>query len=141
MMNRKGISPIIAAVLLMAVTLSIAALFSGWGPDLINTVTGETTNQTEETIDCNRASVEIMSAKYYSANASTTVVTRNNGDGALNDLRASAWNGDIPMNETTFSLEQGNFTAVNITTTQEPTEVQVLSGRCGSVTDISEDIS
>lgn len=137
----KGISPLIASVLLLAVTLSIASIFSGWGPQIINDITERTENQTTRTIDCNEADVNIESAKYFQNDGETTVVVRNNGVPDLDDLTVSTWQGSLPMNETTTSLGRGNFTSVNVTTNDEPDRVEVYSRRCSSVTADSEDIN
>ncbi|MFB6292515.1 MAG: archaellin/type IV pilin N-terminal domain-containing protein [Candidatus Nanohaloarchaea archaeon] len=140
-MGRKGITPLIAAVLLLAVTVSAAALFSSWGPSIVKTVTSATSNQTERAVDCNAASIDIMSAKYYSSGGQTAIVIRNTGQAELNNLRASAWANEIPINETTTSLARGNLTTVNVTTNKKPDLVQVFSKKCGSVTDKKKDIN
>lgn len=136
----KGVSPLIASVLLLAVTLSVASIFSGWGPSLANFVTEETRNHTEQTIDCNRADVKIVSAKYYSSDSETSIVLRNKGNSDLDDLQASAWHDDLPMNDTVISLVSGNFTTVNITTHSKPHTVKAFSRDCTSVTDKHENI-
>ncbi len=139
-MVRKGISPLISAVLLLAVTLSMAALFSGWGPSLVNTVTDSTENQTERTINCNEAGIEIIAAKYYPA-GQTSIVVRNTGRSELDNLEVSAWKGDLPMNNSLLSaLAQGNFTTSNVTTSSKPDDVRAFSRDCTSVQDTHEEI-
>lgn len=137
-MQRKGISPIVSSVLLLAVALTVVSIFSGWAPNIIRTATDETTNQTEQTINCNRAGVEVLESRYFSEN--TSVVARNTGRSDLEQLEASAWQDDLPMNKTTFSLESGNFTTVNVSTSSKPDYVEVVSKDCSSVTDRLENI-
>lgn len=137
---RKGISPLIASVLLLAVTLSVASIFSGWGPQLIRDVTQRTGNQTTQTMNCNQAGVSIESAKYY-AGENTTVVVRNTGNSELQNLQVSAWRNNLPMNKTSLSLGSGNFTSVNVSTTSEPSHVEAYSRDCSSVTASYDQIS
>jgi len=47
-MKRKGISPIIASVLLVAVSLAVAGIFSGWAPEIVQTFTDSTEDQAEK---------------------------------------------------------------------------------------------
>lgn len=138
-MARKGISALISTVLIMAVTVSLAGLFSSWAPGLINNVTNDVDNQTDERLTCNEGSVDIVSAKYYSGE-NTTAVIRNTGTIDLKKLRISAWDNDLPMNSTTISVSPGNFTSENISTDSKPTSVRAFSKRCGDITSIFEDI-
>lgn len=142
-MNRKGISPIIASVLLLAVTLSVASIFSGWGPNLVRSVTDSTENQTENTINCNQAGVGITSAKYYSSASppETAVVVRNRGNSDLDNLQIAAWKNELPMNDTVISLGSGNFTTTNVSTSSKPDRIEAYSQTCSSVTDTYETIS
>ena len=77
----KGISPLIAAVLLIAITVAIATLVSGW----ISTVTRGTQisaeNKTTEAVDCASASIVIDDVYVSGTGATRTVnaVVRNSG--------------------------------------------------------------
>lgn len=59
--KRKGISPLIAAVLLIAFTMAVASLFAQWAPQLINSAQDDASEQREEVQRCSGAIVEIMS--------------------------------------------------------------------------------
>lgn len=142
-MSRKGISPVISSVLVLAVALAVAGVFSSWGPQIADTVTDSTTNTTDKTTFCNKADLEITEAKYYSSSNEVSIVVRNKGTEQLNRSYVSAWNSNgLPMNESAeFVLSRGNYTTQNVTATSEPAEVKVFSKRCGSVTETFEDIS
>lgn len=56
----KGISPLISAVLLIAFTMAIAALFGQFAPSVFNEPTNEAENQTEQLTRCNDVTVEIV---------------------------------------------------------------------------------
>ena len=83
----KGISPLIASVLLIAITVAIATLVSGW----ISTVTRSTQvaaeNKTTEAVECTAAAIVIEDVYVQDAgaiNAIVNVVVRNSGQS--NDL-------------------------------------------------------
>lgn len=135
----KGISSIISAVLLLAVTLTVISLFAGWAPDLVNSVTQSTANQTHEQVNCNSAAVEVISAQYYSS-GNTTVVARNTGTVELPNLRLEAWENDLPVNSTVSSVEQGEYAEENVTTAERPSQVRAISTACSNARDTLEDI-
>ncbi|PSG98501.1 MAG: hypothetical protein BRC29_00045 [Nanohaloarchaea archaeon SW_7_43_1] len=142
-MERKGISPIIASVLLLAVSLSVVGIFSGWAPELAQDVTESTTNSTFETIACNEASVEIRSA-YYDSNNNVTSSVRNNGDENLSSLSLVAFaDNQTILNKTTdVSIERGEIKQTTITGVDiEPAYIEALSTNCGSVTDREDNVN
>ena len=57
--TRKGISPLIAAVLLLAFTMAVASLFAQWAPDLMQQVMGDTDEDAAEVQECSRLIAEI----------------------------------------------------------------------------------
>lgn len=136
----KGISSIISVVLVLAVTITVIGLFSGWAPNLIQDIQDSTENTTNREINCNDADLEIEAAKYFSSGSNTTAVVRNNGNIDLNDVRVEAWENDLPMNSTNTNISQGGLVSVNITTTSKPTSIRANSKRC-TVNDRFEDIS
>jgi len=59
MSKSKGISPLIAAVLLIAFTMAVASLFAQWAPQLIQEAQGDTSNQSAEIQRCSGIIVEV----------------------------------------------------------------------------------
>jgi flagellin-like protein len=142
-MNRKGISPIIASVLLLAVSLAVVGIFSGWAPELAQDVTESTSNSTYETIACNEASVEIRSA-YWDGTDTTTVSLRNTGDEDLNNLTVIGFDqdGTIVGNQLNgVSIPSGALKEKDVDTTSKPDYMEVFSQACGSVTYRIDDIN
>ncbi|MFQ3275155.1 MAG: flagellin-like protein [Candidatus Nanohaloarchaea archaeon] len=140
-MNRKGVSPIIASVLLLAVSLAVVSIFSGWAPELAQDVTQETTDNTFETISCNEASVEIRSA--YFGDNDVTLSVRNTGTEDLNNLSLVAYaDNQTILNDTEASIPRGQLSEETIESVGvEPAYVEALSQQCGSVTYRTDDIS
>lgn len=51
-MKKKGISPLIATVLIIGFTVALAAIIMSWGVDFVNIIKGKTTTMTDEQIIC-----------------------------------------------------------------------------------------
>lgn len=51
-MKRKGISPLIAAVLLIAFTMAVASLFAQWAPSLFKNTQGDISDTAADIQDC-----------------------------------------------------------------------------------------
>ena len=114
-MNKKGISPILASVLLLAVTISVAGVFSGWAPNLAQTVTEQTGNQTEQRLACNQASAEFISANYDSGNSEIDVALRNDGGADFNELILVAFDSnDNLLAQSNISIEAGKVDNTSI---------------------------
>ncbi len=79
-MNNKGVSAMVAAVLLIAVTVSLAALVSGWLTTIVHTTQVTISNVTATTVNCMSASV-VIDDVYISAGApgSARAIVRNSG--------------------------------------------------------------
>ncbi|MFH1752192.1 MAG: archaellin/type IV pilin N-terminal domain-containing protein [archaeon] len=60
----KAVSPLIATVLLVAVSLSIAGILYSWGQRYVSEETGKITEQTGQQIECTYAGIEILDCNY-----------------------------------------------------------------------------
>lgn len=145
-MNRKGISPIIASVLLLAVSLAVVGIFSGWAPQLAQEITSQTSETATDTLNCNEASLEIRSAYYNGGSA--TVAIRNSGSQNLTDITLAAFDSSdtILGQNTSISIDAGNLSEETVTsqddgTDTEPSYIEAYSSECSSVTASTEDIT
>src|SRR3990170_3540411 len=82
----KGISPLLAAVLLIAVTVAIATLVSGWISTVTRTTQVATENKTTEAVDCAAASVVVDDVYVNDNGATSTVNAIVRNAGQTNDL-------------------------------------------------------
>lgn len=55
----KGISPLIAAVMLLAFAMAIGGLFSEWSGELVESSTTDTSDTQTEVLDCSARAIEI----------------------------------------------------------------------------------
>ncbi|MFB6147931.1 MAG: archaellin/type IV pilin N-terminal domain-containing protein [Candidatus Nanohaloarchaea archaeon] len=72
-MKSKGISPLIAAVLLIAFTMAIASLFARWAPRLMENMQQDSTNQSQQIRNCVGVDMEVIQSSFSSEVASITV--------------------------------------------------------------------
>lgn len=83
----KGISPLIASVLLIAFTVTIATLIMGWSSSLVRTTTTTVTNSTTQAVNCVGARVSIRDIFIQtggSAGSQTAnVIVENSGNTAV----------------------------------------------------------
>ena len=143
-MVRKGISPILASVLLLAVTLSVAGVFSGWAPDIAKKVTDQTTNNTEHQLNCNKASAELISATYNSSGNDVAITLRNNGREDLSNLILAAFDSNDGLMDQTVNVSADSGTLINdsiSSLSSKPASIQLYSETCGDVTDELEEIN
>ena len=76
--NKKGISPIIATVLIVVVSIILVSMLLSWGRNFIQ----QTTNDADTTIDtsCKGASITISSCDYNSSGEYIKFVLVNSGE-------------------------------------------------------------
>lgn len=77
----KGVSPLLASVLLVAGTVAIATLVIGWLSQTVKSTQATVTNRTAEGVDCNAASL-VVDDLYVSGTGVTTTaraIVRNSG--------------------------------------------------------------
>ena len=63
-MSRKGVSPLIAAVLIIAFTMAIAGVFSEWSLDLVDQSTGDAGDHQDDLLDCSGNNIEFLEVNH-----------------------------------------------------------------------------
>lgn len=134
-MRRKGISPIIASVLLIAVVISVTAIFSNWAPEMVESVTEGVEDQTSSQIECNEAGIELYSVNYN--NGEAEVVIRNTGGIELEDdviLAAFDSEDSLITQETGITVSSSELSNVTMTDiAEDPEYLQAYSQSCSDV--------
>jgi len=91
--DEKGISPLIAAVLLIAFTMAVASLFAEWAPGLVNDAQDDASDQRAEIQDCIDYNIEIRDPE-----PNNTVVQQTSGDEALGNISVTwRYEGEDPV--------------------------------------------
>ncbi len=75
----KGISPLLASVLLIAVTVAIATLVMGWISTITRTTQTTVSNRTVDAVNCASASIVIDDVYVATGSRNATVIVRNAG--------------------------------------------------------------
>lgn len=103
--GKKGISPLIASVLLIAIVVTVAGILLGWGGAFIKVLQQTSENKTFTTVDCSGANIDID--EVYLVNGTlgrARVVVKNTG--VVDDL--------IITQGVLFNRTFGNFSATNL---------------------------
>jgi len=131
----KGISPLIAGVLLIAFTLAIAAIVSGWLVSLTKTTTKKVETGVSTQVECSKGNIEIEEVKFNSTANTTIVLLHNTGTTDLTGGFIISC-GDYVKSTTGPNMTSGSLNwvsfSVNCTGTSK---VMVTSQVCPSVKD------
>jgi flagellin-like protein len=100
----KGISPLIAAVLLIAATVSLATLIMGWLGTTTSDTTSAISNKTTEAISCSSADITV-DAVYLSGTTVRAVVKNNGFSDNLQIINATLILTSGIMNSTSSTLD------------------------------------
>ena len=109
----KGISPLIASVLLIAFTVSISMIIMGWFSSFVRTSTSNISAATTEAIGCNSASVNIE--RVYISGTTGNIIVKNSGFVSLNvsGIIVNTTGGTCSSGSVTLS--KGNITNLTMT--------------------------
>ena len=117
----KGISPLIAAVLLIAFTVSIATIILGWFSSFTKGTTANISSQTQTAIGCSAADITVnhIYCKYNTTthNSTCNILVTNTGTKILTSVSAMIVNnigGFCTGNLTTENLTVGSTKSINL---------------------------
>ncbi|MDY6769918.1 MAG: CARDB domain-containing protein [Candidatus Nanohaloarchaea archaeon] len=138
---RQGVSPLIAAVLLIAFTMAVAAILTAWVTSFTEQRSQELSNKSEQLIQCSYAGLDVYDAVYDSANSQTDVSVENTGTVDLNNISVTAFVGATVQARTYVSgLASGEVESTTISGTDEkPDKIRAASRDCPSL--VSEETS
>lgn len=110
-MKKKGISPLIAAVLLIAFTMAVASIFAQWAPQLIQDAQGDTSDRAQAIQECSDININVVDAASDSA-----TLQQKTGDSAAGNVTVTWFysDGTSPAQDTvTISSSRGTAVASN----------------------------
>ena len=114
-MNKKGISPLIAAVLLIAFTMTIAAILATWAQTFGEEQLGEAGERGTEAIECPQLSLSIQSAEWDETGLDALI--RNRMRVNVTNIRFEVYEDGAPTilePEDPDPIEPGNFREFSI---------------------------
>jgi flagellin-like protein len=117
----KGVSPMIAVVLLIAFTVAIGGIISIWLTSLASTQTSTVSSQAEKQIKCASSTITIKEAKYTNMSSLVNItVTHETGTEKLYNLSIEVSGGGFTSRNMTTGAYAGGIYAFN--TTGDPFE-------------------
>lgn len=142
-MTRKGISPLIAAVLLIAFTMAVAAILTAWVTTFTQTTTSDIGNRSSTQVSCSFAGLTIYDAVWDTGSSVVTVSVSNTGTRDLTggvSVTAFLSNGSASSAEIS-SLDTGRVQTASISMSEKPTRVRAASIDCAGIIDEETDIN
>lgn len=134
-MSRKGISPLIAAVLLIAFTISIGGIFAEWSGSLARDATQDNTEAQQEILDCSSMNIDIVDVNEdYSSNNLDVTLRSNNG--AVGNVTVTSFP-DLGVGYANLTSD-GQIDVVSLDVSQQQDLVRASSQKCNL--QVSEDL-
>ena len=139
-MERKGISPLIAAVLLIAFTMAVAAILTAWVTSFTQRTTEDVGNTSEQLVSCSFAGLSIYDA-ILGTDDSMTISMANTGTKDLNGVSVVIFHSNgTTYSDTVDALESGNVDDITIPVASDVdasdiSRVRIASTECPEVTD------
>ena len=142
----KGISPLIAAVLLIAFTVAIATMVMGWFSTLTRETTATVSNKTTEAVSCSNAQISIEEVYVTAgslATGSARVVVKNTGFTTLGISGLQVYNTTGHNFSTGFStvssFPSGSIQSFSLTNVSVPScaafSKALVTSNCGGIAD------
>jgi len=139
--NQKGISPFVAAILLIALTVAVGGLLAVWFSTLTSSQTQTVSSSSEQLAKCASSSLTINEVRYDSSGASklVNVTLSSGGSQYLKNITISVTGGGGTSNSIKYynasgdDLPPGGVFAASVNTTGGaliPPEIVSVSGIC-----------
>jgi flagellin-like protein len=108
----RGVSPLIAAVLLIAISVTIAGIVFNWGPSLVQSGTVRISNKTEQIVGCNPPLIEDVYLDFQE-NVSRVYVRGSQGDADVAEAKVISTNGEeaplVNSSSVPFNISAGKL--------------------------------
>lgn len=133
----KGISPLVASVLLIAATMSIAGILAYWASNFTKMQTSQFENQTTLT-RCSGGNIEIYSCNFNRTTNVFNIILRNTGQIDLTNLVGTAIypNGTVSPQNLTGTLSSSGSSAIlsfNIVNISSDLSKIIITTNCPNV--------
>jgi flagellin-like protein len=145
----KGISPLIASVLLIAFTIGVAALYSGWITTFTKKTTEEVQEHSEKRVTCTYGGIAIDDVKYNKTTGNLSGTIENTdiidlGNIDLEIFYTNATRENLDLNMTLASGERNIFNSrvIDMNISNSYDKIRVVTN-CSNVNDeaSSNDVS
>ncbi|MCJ7429388.1 MAG: hypothetical protein MUP66_03270 [Candidatus Nanohaloarchaeota archaeon QJJ-5] len=147
-MKRKGISPLIGAVLLIAFTMAVAAILTAWVTTFTQDTADTVGNESERLVECSYAGLSIYDAVL--SGEDVTISVANTGTVPVGDVTVITFldNGSVIDSEIT-GLDTGDVQEITMSgggigssdSNVDIDRVRITSEDCPEVSDETSDIA
>ena len=129
---KKGISELVSAALILAITIGIAGIYSQWAPDFSEDTAKNVATQAENRIKCSNAAYDISSVDYDLTAQTTTLNVSNTGTISFNnDITITAVNSSRIISQKTLgNLEVEEKQIVELRSDEAPDTILAVSQEC-----------
>lgn len=135
---RRGLSPLIGAVILVSFVMIVAGIMTGFIQSFTKSNVGAVKNETDARIECSYAAIFITEAIFDDANDEVEIEVSNSGTVDLDNVSIHVFK-DVQVTNSTFitNLEvQGAKTGtVTYKKGEQPDKVRAVSRQCPAVAD------
>ncbi|MCX6821687.1 MAG: hypothetical protein NTW30_02805 [Candidatus Aenigmarchaeota archaeon] len=145
----KGVSPLIASVLLIAFAIAVAGLYSGWITSFTKTTTEQVQEQSEKKVTCSYGGIALDDVKYNKTTGNLTGTVENTDLISLGNIDfeifyANATREKLDLNMTLEPGERNTFIrqVIDMNITNNYNKIRVITN-CSNVYDeiSSSDVS
>lgn len=136
----KGLSQIVSSVLLLAIAISIAGVYSQWAPDYSRNTSQKVADQAENQMKCSNAAFDISEAEYDITGQRATLKLSNKGTiNFNNDIEITVVNSSqITGQKTIGNLEVEETQLIDIESEKIPEALIASSQECPELREIEE---
>lgn len=133
---KKGISPFIASVLLIAFAVGVAGVYGGWFQSFINTITGTVEKKEGKRVECIYGGIALDNVEYNTSSSSTSGRIENTDIIPLGniDLEIFYDNATREKKDLNIELESGEKTTFNVSADSNYDKIRVFTN-CTNVDD------
>jgi|AntDeeMinimDraft_6_1070357.scaffolds.fasta_scaffold00403_16 flagellin-like protein len=126
-MRSKGISPLIAAVLLIAFTISVGGIFAEWSGALTTSATQDNSEAQQQILDCTSMNIEIVDIN-EDYNSNNLDVTLRSNNGAVGNVSVRAFP-SLAVDYTEMT-SAGQIDVVSLNVSDQQDSIQAASQNC-----------
>lgn len=112
--KEKGVSPLIASVLLIGITLTVMLTFSDFVPGLIQDVTNSTSQDADRVVDSTSYLMEVESAEQNLVKDEVKVLVRNQGASFTSNVSVTVYCPNDAHQKQVGSFDQGEIQEITI---------------------------
>jgi len=137
MNKQKGVSPLIAAVLLIAFTMAVAAILTAWLTTFTKEQTENVGNRSNQVISCSYAGIAIYDAVWDDTNDRMLVSIANTGAIDLTDVNVYVYRSGVQEgNENSGTLQSADIKTITITSISSlPDKITITTPDCPNLID------